>query len=611
MADLSERIAALSPEQRDLLMRRLRAGSSEPQREPTIERRTDEAAPSAEFDVVILGGGLAGQTLARQLKRARPSLSVLIAEMKPHPVPESAHKVGESTVELGSHYLSKVLDLEHHLLARQLPKAGLRYFFSHGDNEDVASRVEMGASYFPPARGFQLDRGRLENFLREDNVALGVEFRDRTKALKVTRDDDRHFTALSGGGQSTTVASRWVIDASGRAGLLKRQLGMAREVDHKCNSVWFRLSDIVAIDDWSTSPAWLDRIPEGLRRFSTNHFMGRGYWVWFIPLAPNATSVGIVADAALHPLKDMNSFDRALDWMRRYEPQCARAVEARRDKLIDFLAVKHYAYGCDRVFSKDRWGLTGVAGVFTDPFYSPGSDFIGIGNTFLADLILRDLDGEDIAARAADYNRIYLNTFESFLTVFQSQYPLMGNPRVMPVKVVWDFVIYWGFLALQFIAGRLCDLDLFARAGQDLQRVNHLNARMQVLFREWDAIDAPVVEARFIDVLGVELMKRFHYELQDKLPGDELLARFSRNVKLVEALAVAIFQQASRNLPTAPTGPINPYAVSLNPIAWQRDGLFDPDKLRIADESAIASLEKVKVFPIVKKPARAEAVHAG
>jgi flavin-dependent dehydrogenase len=607
MNDLSERITALTPKQRDLLLRKMRTSTGEQQRESEIERRAPDAAPVAQFDVVILGGGLAGLTLARQIKRVRPSVSILVAETQSHPFPESAHKVGESMVEIGAHYLSEVLGLQSHLRGAQLRKAGLRYFFPHGDNQDVTTRLEMGGSFFPPVPGYQIDRGRLENFLATENVALGIEFWDQTKAQSVTRDDDRHYTTLTREGRSMTVASRWIIDASGRAGLLKRQLGLAREVSHKCNSIWFRLNHVIDVDDWSTSPEWGARLAKGLRRLSTCHFMGRGYWVWFIPLAPDATSVGIVADAALHPLKEMNSFDRACEWLRRHEPQCARVIEQSRDKLMDFLAVKHYAYGCSRVFSKDRWGITGIAGVFTDPFYSPGSDFIGMGNTFLTDLILRDLDGEEIAGRAADYNRIYLNTFESFLTVYDSQYPIMGNPRVMPVKVVWDFVVYWGFLALQFFAGRLCDLELLARAGQDLQRVNHLNGRMQVMFRDWDAIDCPVVEARFIDVLGVDLMRRLHYELIDPPAGDELLARFSRNLRLVEALAVAIFREAARNLPDAPTGPVNPYSVSLNPDAWRKDGLFDAEKARDVDELATASLDRVRVSAVREL----EAVHAG
>ena len=88
-----------------------------------------------EHDVIILGGGLAGLTLAIQLRQRFAGLDVLVLERKQHPLPEAAHKVGESTVEIGAHYFSKVLGLEEHLQTCQLRKYGLRFFFSEGRHD--------------------------------------------------------------------------------------------------------------------------------------------------------------------------------------------------------------------------------------------------------------------------------------------------------------------------------------------------------------------------------------------------------------------------------------------------------------------------------------------
>ncbi len=159
------------------------------------------------YDVIITGGGLAGLCLARQLRQEHPDITVLVAEKKKHPVPEAAHKVGESSVEIGAHYFSKVLGIEEHLVERQLYKLGLRYFFTEGDNRDVTSRIELGPKAFPKVPSFQLDRGRLENFLLEENRKDGVDVLDGCKVTsiefgdphhRVEIDDRRHGARLQG-----------------------------------------------------------------------------------------------------------------------------------------------------------------------------------------------------------------------------------------------------------------------------------------------------------------------------------------------------------------------------------------------------------------------------
>src|SRR5215210_3962503 len=86
---------------------------------------TSDRQPAATYDVAILGGGLAGLTLALQIKAQRPNTSIFIAEKRPGPAPEAAFKVGESTVEVSANYFGKVLGLEEHLETQQLRKFGL------------------------------------------------------------------------------------------------------------------------------------------------------------------------------------------------------------------------------------------------------------------------------------------------------------------------------------------------------------------------------------------------------------------------------------------------------------------------------------------------------
>ncbi len=149
-----------------------------------------------EVDIAILGGGVAGLTLALQLHRQRPGTRIAVLERQHHPVPETTHKVGESTVEIAGYYLRQVLGLQEHLKTEQLDKFGLRVFFSHDGNDDITRRVELGHSVRPPGAvgTYQLDRGRLENALGRMLVGDGVQFLSGVKveAVELEPESEHH-----------------------------------------------------------------------------------------------------------------------------------------------------------------------------------------------------------------------------------------------------------------------------------------------------------------------------------------------------------------------------------------------------------------------------------
>ena len=334
------------------------------------------------FDVAIVGGGLAGLTLALHLEQESPGLAIIVLERDRLPPPVAAHKVGESTVEIGAHYLSHTLGLASLLERTQLRKFGLRYFFGSGQHDDLARADELGPSNFLPSVTYQLDRGLLERDLAEILSERGVVVQDSSNVKQATlsANGSAHELEVVRLERSETIRCRWIIDAAARSRFLKRQLGIGKSSRHKICAAWFRLDVRFEVDDWSECGAWKERCNRVPRRLSTNHLMGAGYWVWIIPLAGDKTSVGLVADLDIHPLSSFNSFDKFLRWAATFQPLISSRVAEAKDSLMDFRYMNNLSQDSRQVWSRNRWALTGVSGVFADPYYSPGTDFIAIGN---------------------------------------------------------------------------------------------------------------------------------------------------------------------------------------------------------------------------------------
>ena len=176
------------------------------------------------YDVVLFGGGLASLTLSLQLKKDSPKISILVLEKRDGNAPEAAHKVGESTVELGTHYLREVLDLKDYLEEKQLPKHGLRFFFSPHQKNSIDKRVELGPRELLPVPSHQIDRGTFENDLIEIVREKGVEVILGAKVTNVELEEEIKTTSFTSEGKDITVKSQWVVDGTGRNSFLKKKI---------------------------------------------------------------------------------------------------------------------------------------------------------------------------------------------------------------------------------------------------------------------------------------------------------------------------------------------------------------------------------------------------
>jgi len=407
-----------------------------------------------QLDVAILGGGLAGSLLARQLHRTMPGLRIGLFEKSN----ERSYKVGESTVEIASTYLTRRLGLSRYLYHEHLPKNGLRYFFD-GPGHDAAlpEMSEVGTVNLPFHPAFQIDRARMEDDLLTSNAEAGVEVRvgARVKAVTLGAGGTPHRFEAIEDGRTTTHETRWLIDATGRTSLLAKLKGLRTpEAEHCLAAAWGRFEGVADVDEHGPA-AWRARVRYTSRGLSTLHFCYPGYWIWVIPLRNGLTSIGVtggkdVVDASVRTQGGLRAF------LARHRAVGELVAQA---KLVDFGGYTQIAYGTRQFFNADRWAVTGEAAAAQDPLYSPGIDFIALENDFLTDLIGREAAGEsdaDRAERTALYDRFMLFRHEATMRLYRGLYRVLGSYEIMRMK--WDLDV--GSYYNMWVAAYMQDMHL-------------------------------------------------------------------------------------------------------------------------------------------------------
>lgn len=539
------------------------------------------------YDVVICGGGVAGLTLARHLQQHYPERTLLLLDRMSRPLPQTTLKVGESTTEASSYYLSQMLNLPGYFEQNHISKAGFRFFFGHA-HEPFAHRPEFGIAQLPTIASYNIERGRLENDLRQFNADSGVPMIEDCDVKKIVlADDDGYHTVTyrpRTGDQTQKVQARWVVDAMGRRRYLQKQLNLTKSQLRRGSAVWFRLPIEVDLSDLVPKDVrkWHDRVPDRVRYTSTNHLMGEGYWVWLIPLTSGATSVGIVALEEIHPFDTFNTFNKVQSWMQEYEPHLWEHIKD--CEPLDFKCMRRYSYSSQQVFSQQRWACIGDAAIFSDPLYAPGLDFIALGNLMTTELIGLDFSGMLDAQVVKKYNQLILALNETMTQTIQLSYPLFEHPVVMSAKVLWDTAAGWSLFAPQIFNPSFFTNDEVNAQLTKVKRFYYvLSKRMQRLFIDWAAKSPGRCTFEFIDFLSVPFLQDIrNRNLRPNKSIDELIDDQIKNMDIFEELAQALFLLAVEDImpdqlePLLNANWLNAWRVSLQPERWTRDGLFRP-----------------------------------
>ena len=224
--------------------------------------------------------------------------------------------------------------------------------------ERVSSEPRPGR-YEGERRGlaFQVDRSVYDTILLDHAASVGCEVRQNARVVRVDREGDRVTGLELDSGER--VEARHYLDASGHSGVLRRAMGIAAEPATGLQNI--------AIWDYWRNAEWAETIGAGGTRVQV---ISVGYgWIWFIPLGPDRTSVGLIVPAEYYRAQGVRPEDlyvRALGEDARLAGLIANATrEGKLETTKDwsFLAERH---------SGENWMLVGEASGFADPILAAG-----------------------------------------------------------------------------------------------------------------------------------------------------------------------------------------------------------------------------------------------
>lgn len=373
------------------------------------------------YDIVVIGGGPAGSTVAALVKRYSPHLSVLVLEKAQFP----RHHVGESLLAASSAVLHEMGAYERINRYGFVEKLGASYIWGQDrrpwgfEFDKLITQLVKQGRRLPEmyTKGWHVRRGEYDHLLLKTAAEHGAEVRFGALVNDVLIDEaSQRITGVtfSEGAQAHVVKSAWVIDASGQDGLLSRKFKL-REYDERMNNyaLW---------GYWQGAKWQMEYLghPNLARIFIATTPRG---WIWYIPVRRDVISVGLVTHRNI--LRDRGTNPEAL--YHEELSACpeigglldkAKLIRLSADQKRDVCAIQDWSYNSRRM-AGPGWALVGDAAGFVDPILSSGvmlAHELGQKAAYTLNSSFRVSDDEQIR----EYWNFYEQTYKTYLEAYRN-----------------------------------------------------------------------------------------------------------------------------------------------------------------------------------------------
>lgn len=329
-------------------------------------------------DVLVVGGGPAGSataTLAAKMGR-----SVILLEKERFP----RFRIGESFMPATWWTFERLGVLDKLAKAGFTRKHSVQFYLKDGR----ATRPFYFSDIDPRdcSITWQVDRGTFDKLLLEHAAECGVEVHQGSPVKEILFEGERACGALASLPETgdTVVRAKVVVDASGQNSILARRFGLRRFDPKLKNAAIFTRYKGAYRDPGIDAGATL-----------VMHTNQGNSWFWYIPLAGDVVSVGVVGP--IDYLVKGRASDPAVVFDEEVAlcPGLVPRIQG-REKVAPMQVLRDFSYISDRI-AGDGWILAGDAFGFLDPIYSSGVLLALKGAEFAADAI-------DDAFRSGDFS---------------------------------------------------------------------------------------------------------------------------------------------------------------------------------------------------------------
>src|SRR6202035_142330 len=336
-----------------------------------------------ECDVLVIGGGPAGSTIAGLLAQKRRHVVVLEKDRFPR------FHIGESLLPLNLPFFEQ-LGVSDEVERIGVYKPGAEVI---SDEHGQAATFRFDRNpHLRIDHSYHVRRAEFDKLLLDNSRRLGATVIEEVRVTEVELGDEGRITvrARDAGGSWSLFVPRFLIDASGRDTLIASRLGLKR-IDKRNNTA-------------AVFGHFRNVVPRGgdVEGMITMHLFEHG-WVWMIPLLDDVMSVGVVGTRAFFRARtsDLDSFfARAV----AASPSVAERM-TNAEPISSLVATANYSYD-SRHYAGDGYILIGDAAAFIDPLFSSGVMMAMSSADFAAGVVDAWLDNRKLGERLMrDYER--------------------------------------------------------------------------------------------------------------------------------------------------------------------------------------------------------------